>query len=411
LDTAEARKKVVETIEAEDAVFLTRELVRIPSIFPEEAKCAALLADRYAECGLDVELQEVDPGRPNVFGTIQGTGDGPTLLIEGHTDVVALGDETKWTVDPWGGSIADGRLFGRGASDMKAGLAAAAIAARAIRRADIELKGTLRLAGFVDEENQMSGVRHFVKSGGAGALNAAITVEPTFGLGIGTCFCGRSRCDVTFQGQPGHTGIPSASSIGKNAVHMAWRLIKAVNETCPPHQPHNLYGPSHWQVVSISGGNSNEATIPETCTVRIDARPVPGHDAGAIWAYVNELLEEFKREDPSIEARVQLVENYGTSSWSTDLDANIVKSTQRAYRAVMQNEAPVNQVTQIPPGSGHTLKVSTDVHHIASMGIPCLNIGARGANAHMADEFVWVEQIPVLAKILALTAIDYLGTR
>ncbi|MFT4115406.1 M20 family metallopeptidase [Bradyrhizobium sp.] len=411
MDQAAARQKVLDVIEADDAVALTQELVRIPSIFPEEAKCAALLAERYRDCGLDVELQEVEPGRPNVLGTLKGDGEGPTLLIEGHTDVVALGDERNWTVDPWGGLITDGRLYGRGASDMKAGLAAAAIAARALRRADIELKGTLRLAGFIDEENQMSGVRHFVKNGGADGLGAAITVEPTFGLGIGTCFCGRSRCDVTFHGQPGHTGIPPQSIVGKNAVHMAWRLIKAVNETCPPHQPHNLYGPSHWQVVSITGGNSNEATIPETCTVRIDARPVPGHDANSIWAYVNELLEQFKREDPSIDARVQLVEGYGTSSWSTDTDSDIVKATQRAYRAVVQTEAPLNQVTQIPPGSGHTLKVSTDVHHIAALGVPCLNIGARGANAHMADEYVLVEQIPVLARILALTTLDYLGFR
>lgn len=411
MDKTGARQKVIDVIEADDAVALTQELVRIPSIFPDEGKCAALLAERYRECGLDVELQEVDPGRPNVIGSIEGTGGGPTLLIEGHTDVVALGDESKWTVDPWGGSISEGRLYGRGSSDMKAGLAAAAIAARAIRRADIELKGTLRLAGFIDEENLMSGVRHFVKAGGAKGLSAAITVEPTFGLGIGTCFCGRSRCDVTFHGQPGHTGIPPGSVVGRNAVHMAWRLIKAVNETYPPHQPHNLYGPSHWQVVSISGGNSNEATIPETCTVRIDARPVPGHDSGSIWDYVNKLLADFRREDPTIEARVELVQDYGTSSWSTDPEADIVKATQRAYRAVTNSEAPLNQVTQIPPGSGHTLKVSTDVHHIAALGVPCLNIGARGANAHMADEFVWVEQVPVLAKILALTALDYVGVR
>ncbi|QCI67662.1 M20 family metallopeptidase [Phreatobacter stygius] len=409
MQNAAAKEKIIAVIEADDAIAFTRDLVRIPSIFPREAECAALLADQYRACGLDVVLQEVEPGRPNVIGTLAGHGESPRLLIEGHTDVVALGDEAKWTVDPWGGEIIDGRLYGRGASDMKSGLAAAAIAARAIVRAGIKLNGTLQLAGFIDEENMMSGVRHFVREGGAKGLGAAITTEPTFGLGIGTCFCGRTRADITFLGQPGHAGIPPGSTVGKNAVHMAWRLIKAVNETVPPHQPHNLYGPSHWQVVSITGGDLNEATIPETCTVRIDARPVPGHDAASIWRYVDDLLAEFRRDDPSIETRVRLVEDYGTSSWSTDPEADIVRATQAAYRAVVNRDSPLNRVTQIPPGSGHTLKVSTDVHHIAALGIPCLNIGAGGANAHMADEYVDVEDIPLLAKILALTAIDYLG--
>ena len=201
---------------------------------------------------------------------------------------------------------------------MKAGLAAAAIAARGLVRAGIKLRGTLQLAGFVDEENMMSGVRHFVSEGEANGLGAAITVEPTFGLGIGTCFCGRTRADIIFHETPGHTGIPPASIVGNNAVQMAWRLIKAVTETTPPHLPHNLYGPSHWQVVSIAGGNLNEATIPETCTVRIDARPVPGHKSEAIWEYVKELLAEFRRADPSIDARIEIVEGYGTSSWSTE---------------------------------------------------------------------------------------------
>ncbi len=409
MERAVAKQKVIDVIEAEDAIAFTQDLVRAPSIFPHEAECAALLAKQYQDSGLDVLLQEVEPGRLNVIGTLAASGDGPRLLIEGHTDVVALGDEAKWTVDPWGGKIIDGRLYGRGSCDMKAGLAAAAIAARAIARAGIKLRGALQLAGFVDEENMMSGVRHFVREGGANGLGAAITVEPTFGLGIGTSFCGRTRADIVFLGEAGHAGIPPSSIVGKNAVHMAWRLIKAVNETCPPHQPHNLYGPSHWQVVSITGGDLNEATIPETCTVRIDARPVPGHSSDSIWKYVNSLLAEFKRDDPSIEARIQLVEGYDTSSWSTDSEADIVKVTQAAYRSVLNKQSPLNQVAQIPPGSGQTLKVSTDVHHIAALGIPCLNIGAGGGNAHMPDEYVCVEEIPLLAKILAVTAIDYLG--
>jgi succinyl-diaminopimelate desuccinylase len=348
-------------------------------------------------------------GRPNIFATIAGTSTGRSLLIEGHTDVVAIGDKTKWTVDPWGGSISDGKLFGRGACDMKAGLAAAAIAARAIAMSAVKLRGTLHLAAFVDEENMMAGVRHFVRNGGASNLSAAITVEPTFGLGIGTVFCCRSRADVTFVGQPGHTGLPPRCGVGVNAVHMAWRLIKALEERIPSHEPDSLYGPSHWQVVSIEGGDRNEATIPPTCTVRIDARTVPGHDPNSIWRYVDQLLLEFSTENPAIVARIDAVPDYGTASWSTPLSSEIVRCTGQSYRDVIGRDAPVNQVRRIPAGTGQTLKVSTDVHHIAALGIPCLCIGAGGGNAHMADEFVRVEEISLLAKTLAVIALRYLG--
>jgi succinyl-diaminopimelate desuccinylase len=409
MNAHEVGREVLSVIDAGDAVSLTQDLVRVPSIFPGEAGCAAVLAERYADFGLTLTRQFVDSQRPNILGVLEGAPTGKRLLIEGHTDVVGLGNEAKWTVDPWGGAIDNGRLYGRGSCDMKAGLAAAAIAARAIIRTGVRLGGTLQLAGFVDEENLMTGVKHFVREGGANGLTAAITVEPTFGLSIGTSFCGRTRADVTFFGAPGHTGVPPQSVVGKNAIHMAWRLIKAIEQTCPPHQPHNLYGPTHWQVASITGGDPNEATVPATCTVRVDARPVPGHSSDAVWDYVRELLVGFRLEDAGLEATVDVIDDYGTSSWSTSPESPIVKATQSAYKIVLGSDAPMNRVPQIPPGSGHTLKVSTDVHHLAALGIPCINIGAQGANAHMENEYVNVDQIPVLAKILAMTAVHFLG--
>lgn len=401
--------KVLAELDGAMAVSLTQDLVRIPSVFPNEAACARMLAERYQAYGLDTQLQEVEPGRANVIGTIAGSADDRVLLIEGHTDVVAIGDPSTWTVDPWGGVIADGKLYGRGACDMKAGLAAAAIAARAIARSGVRLKGTLQLAAFIDEENMMAGVRHFVRNGDATKLTAAITVEPTFGFGVGTVFAGRSRADITFLGSPGHTGLPPRSGVGVNAVHMAWRLIKALEERLPPHEPHSLYGPSHWQVVSIEGGDRNEATIPATCTVRIDARTVPGHHPDSVWQFVSELLLEFKAENPAINARIDLVPDYGTASWSTPLTAEIVQDTIQAYQDLVGAPPPVNQVRRIPAVTGQTLKVSTDVHHLAVLGIPCLCIGAGGGNAHMADEFVRVDEIPMLARTLAVTALRYLG--
>lgn len=409
MDVDAAKARVLDRIDERDAVALAQLMVRTPSVFPEEKDVARLLADRYDGYGLELTMDEVEAGRCNVLGALAGAGERPRLLIEGHIDVVAPGDESNWIGGPWSGRIEDGRLYGRGAHDMKAGIAAAAIAAKAIKASGVRLKGDLQVAGFVDEENLMIGVRHYVKSGRARELGAAITLEPTFGMSIGTAFCGRSRADVIFRGMPGHTGIHPRSGIGSNAIHMAWRLIKAIEERLPPHQSNDLYGESHWQAVAITGGNPFEATIPARCTVRIDARQVPGHRSESIWSYVEALIAEFRREDPRIDAVVEPVKDYETAAWSTPVNADIVMVVRDAFRAVTGHEAPLNQIPMVPPGSRFPLKVSTDLHHIAPLGVPCLNIGPRGSNAHMANEFVEVGDIAALARILALTAVDYLG--
>ena len=103
-------EKVLQCIDEKEVIQFVQELVRIPSINPQEKDCADFLAKKMKGCGLDVQMQEVEKDRPNVIGTLKGSDTGPTLLIEGHTDVVALGDEKKWTVDPFGGKIEGYRL-------------------------------------------------------------------------------------------------------------------------------------------------------------------------------------------------------------------------------------------------------------------------------------------------------------
>ncbi len=152
---------MLDLISAEDVVELTRALVRAPGENPpgEEAATAAVLAEACADRGLDCALTQVEPERPNLSATLAG-GDGRGLLLLGHTDVVPAGE--GWTVDPCGGRVEGGRLFGRGAADMKGGLAACVVAMAALRAADVELTGPVELVAVVDEEETGKGVRHHV---------------------------------------------------------------------------------------------------------------------------------------------------------------------------------------------------------------------------------------------------------
>ena len=152
---------------------LARRLVRIPSVYrpgvPDatEAAAAALVAGELRRLDLDVHVEDAAPGRPNVIADLGGAAAGPLLIFEGHTDVVTEGDAAAWSVPPFAGEIREGRLYGRGAADMKAGVAAAIGAVRAIRRSGVRLAGTIRLAIVADEEGMMLGIKSFIRRGWA----------------------------------------------------------------------------------------------------------------------------------------------------------------------------------------------------------------------------------------------------
>src|SRR5215210_3436548 len=156
--------KVLAAVDAsaDELVAFTSELIRIPTVNPPgdlyEA-CARLIGDRLAACDFEVEYHAAE-GRPehtaahprlNVVGLRRGRTLRPAVHLNGHFDVVPPG--AGWTLDPFGGIVKDGRVYGRGACDMKAGIAAAVYAAEAIRRADIELMGSIEISGTVDEES------------------------------------------------------------------------------------------------------------------------------------------------------------------------------------------------------------------------------------------------------------------
>ena len=140
-------------IDSEGLIEFTRALVRIPSVNQlseglGEGPAAALVADRMRAFGWSPLVEEAAPDRPNVIAVLDGGRPGPTLMFEGHTDVVTEGDRAAWTYDPFGGEIVDGRLYGRGAADMKGGLAAMIFAAAAVARRPFP--GRLVLAALAD---------------------------------------------------------------------------------------------------------------------------------------------------------------------------------------------------------------------------------------------------------------------
>ena len=174
--------RILKEIKREELIRLTQELIRIPSVRRQdrgsEEKVALFVAHYLEEMGLDVVVEEVEPGSPNVIGILQRQEEGPCLMFECHMDVVTEGDPSEWKYDPYEGKLVGNRIYGRGACDTKGNLAAALKAVEAISRSGIDFRGKILLGILVDEEGLMKGVKHFIRHGWTNRVNAVIICEP-----------------------------------------------------------------------------------------------------------------------------------------------------------------------------------------------------------------------------------------
>ena len=202
--------RVMKELKKEELLRLTQDLVRIPSVRREgekEEKVAHFLAHFLEEMGLDVVVETVEPGSPNVIAVLHGQGEKPCLMFEGHMDVVTEGDVSEWKYGPFEGKVAGGRIYGRGACDTKGNLAAAVEAVLAISRSGVPFKGKILLGILVDEEGLMTGVKHFIRHGWADGVDAAVICEPEDNQ-ICLTQKGALRVELITSGKMSHGAMP-----------------------------------------------------------------------------------------------------------------------------------------------------------------------------------------------------------
>jgi len=158
---------VLEKIASDEIIELTRQLIRIPSENPPggEGEIAEFIAEKLKDLGLTVRVYEFKPGRPSVVGLLSGVKEKPTLMFNGHMDTVPVGDKDLWSVEPFEGVLRDGRIYGRGAADMKGALAAMIASVKAIVESEVNLRGRLILTFVADEEVTGYGTRDLIRRG------------------------------------------------------------------------------------------------------------------------------------------------------------------------------------------------------------------------------------------------------
>lgn len=374
-----------------DAVGLTRELVRVdsrnPSLVPGapgEGDAAALLRDVLTAWGGEVSLQEIAPGRPNVVARF-GHRRGPTLLFNGHLDVV---DTAGMSHDAWSADVREGRMYGRGSSDMKAGVAAMCAAAA---RAAAQVKGEVIVTAVIDEEYASLGTRALLAAGLR--ADAAVITEPTQ-LAIMPAHKGFAWFEIETEGRAAHgsrweLGIDAISRMGRVLVE-----LESFDREVLAARSHPLLGRASMHASTIRGG-AGMSTYPDHCLLAVERRTLPRERDEAVE---HEIMDACRRALAPIGAEAKVNMFLSAPPSDVAVDSPIVRALQHAAQAEA-SDAPVLGMS-----------AWTDAALFNEAGIPAVCFGPGDISlAHAAEEFVEVAQIERAAAILTRLALEWCG--
>ena len=400
--------RVLGQIDDVELIHWVQELTRIPSVWRPDEGLGEEAAARWVEArcqalGLETHFEVVAPGRPNVVAVLPGAAAERTLLFEGHTDVVTAGDPALWRDPPFSAVIRDGRIYGRGANDMKAGLVCALAALRAIARSGVKLRGDIMLAALCDEEGGMLGVKHFIEAGYADGVDAAIVCEPEQNH---LCLAqkGVMWLRVVVQGVMAHGAMPLT---GLNPIYPLAGFLAAVQRLeqreIARHGRHEHLGqpsitPTIVRAPARGAGEPQNNVLPGSAEAVLDFRLIPGQDAEALAGETRRLLAAAVAGDVRLSAGLDV------------LEVRPPTRTDRAHPLVAAlSDASVDLTGDEPIYGG--VPGSTDGTLLnVRKGIPIVTCGPGDIYIpHHVDEWVSVDEIRLAARMYVLAALRYLG--
>jgi acetylornithine deacetylase/succinyl-diaminopimelate desuccinylase family protein len=387
-------RAAAEAVEPDEVLRIARALIAARSENPpgDEELPAVVAADVLAGLDADPGIVRSDGGRPNVVAAL-GAGEGSSLAWNGHLDVVPAGDPTTWMLDPWGGTVRDGRLVGRGSVDMKGGIAAALAAAAGLRRAGIGLAGRLAFHLVADEEvGGIHGTKVLFERGLL-TQDACVVGEPSE-LRLGLAQRGGAWLTAIARGKAAHGSQPDR---GVNAITTMARFLLRLPEALPERE-HPLVGRPTVNAALIAGG-SGPNVVPDRCEVDIDRRILPGEtDADAVRAPFLALVDRLRGEHPEVDIDVHLRE------WSDAAEAAPDAAIVRAAR-----EAVAAETGHAPDEVGFT-GITDARFYLNDAAIPGVILGPGSLSvAHTANESVPVDELVTAARIYARLFVAWCG--
>jgi succinyl-diaminopimelate desuccinylase len=387
------KMEMLTSAQEAEVVKFCQELVRIKSVNPpgDELPAAEYVASTLKKAGLEVELIRHSTTRASVFAHLKSSRKIPALLFNGHLDTVPVGTE-KWIHPPFEAEISEGRIWGRGTADMKAGLAALMVAAKTLAEVGLPLRGDLILAATAGEETDSLGATSIATRPDLGPVQAVVIPEPSYNH-IYVAEKGALWLELSTQGKTAHGSMPD---LGQNAIMMMVTLIHELQQLAIPYQEHPMLGGLTQSVNTIAGGMKTNV-VPDHCVTTVDLRTVPGQDHPAIVRQIEDLIADLSHRIPGFKASVSVIND--RIPIETSPEEPVVQSFADVV-AEVTGERPV------PKG----VRYYTDaVAFVPVLRTPMIICGPGDARlAHQPDEHVEVSKLIEAAKIYTLAALRLL---
>ncbi len=383
---------------ARDLIAILQQLIRIPSPNPPgDCRAIAEFCDAFLrDAGFVTSLVAPDDRAWSVVGVL-GTGESPSLLYHAHIDTVPLGQNAIWSIDPFLGVVADGRVYGLGSVDDKAPLAAMLQAAAALGAQGTKLKGRLVVVCAADEEvGGRLGTKWLVDNGHVPACDFVVIGEQTHNR-VAITHKGVLRAAFHVKGRTSHATDPWR---GRNAINGMARLIldlECYQTEVLERRPHPLLGPPSINVGVITGGVSANV-VADACTIRIDRRMVPTEDPQTVIAELREIVAQRQAADPD---RTYQVDEFLVSNWfQSDGGGTWV---QRFLQLCAEETGALAEPVGYLPGSD-----AKHLFEIARGGIVVFGPGTYEV-AHSTDEYVDIKELETTSRILKRFANEFLA--
>ncbi len=371
---------------------LLTDLVAIDSVNPDlvpggagEGSMAQYIADWGRAQGLETHIQEAAPGRPNVILIARGGGGGASLMLNAHTDTVGV----EGMAQPFTPRLADDRLYGRGAYDMKSGLAACLLALKAARK--LTLKGDVFLSAVIDEEYGSLGTEALLAEWARWPADAVLIAEPTE-LQISIAHRGFVWLEIETIGVAAHGSRPH---LGVDAIAKMGRVLAALEDLdreLRAQPTHDLLGAGSLHASIISGGEEI-SMYPAHCKLLVERRTIPGETPASVLAEAQTILDALAAADPDFKASAQTT--FSRGPFSIAADHALVQGFKRVADARLGRDVPL-------VGSPWWMDTALFGEH----GIPTAVLGPAGAGAHAREEWVDLASVHRLhRRLLRLTRV------
>lgn len=359
------------------AIKLLQDMIAINTTNPpgNESSLAKWLADWLKERNIDSEIIEIESGRSNLIVTIKGKNSNSSLLYTGHMDTVPPGQQ-KWLYDPFAAEIVNGRLYGRGAADMKSGLAAMLYSLVLLKRQGFVPEQDVILLATAGEEVSCLGAKAFVAAGGMKKVAAAVVGEPSNGDVIVT-HKGAAWLEITTRGSTAHGSMPH---LGVNAIVRMNAIITKLTAVSFDLPPNKWLGMPTLSINQIAGGVATNV-VPDACTCQVDFRLIPGQTASDAQKIIEDIILALKQTEPNFAAEVKLL--HSCDPVACPEDHPVISLAQQCVQEYSQAAVTVRGVNFYTDAS----------ILLQGKNLPVIFYGpGDDAQAHQPDEYVVIEK-------------------